>query len=552
MEPSFYTDVVYMKEIPGLPAQPTSREDWDRYYTEVLQHRLRVMRACMTSEEARALEVEKFRRCKKYAISTYWAIFEARPQLYEDGELGSDIIPFVAYPFQNAWFDWYDERLSSRGPQGDGLTPKSRDMGLSNSACAAVGYDWLVKKPFQARLLSRVEDLVDKAGDPDSLFWKIELGLRALPRYIWDAFAPSFDWKHHRKLAMFINPDNGNVLSGESTQANAGRGGRATVVILDEFAFMENGGAIWTGLRASTPHRIAISTVSTDNGLDMYHLHHGTNGYTKPPTIEIPWFAHPKHTQAWFDQEAQRDSEEGVRQEILMDYFANTGTWTYPQAQKFKVGQYPLIPGAGPLYVAIDDGLDDQFAIHWIQYVEKTGRHRVVESYQNNNRVTDFYGTLMTGVPRSDFSYNAEELRLMKWIWTLPPRTYVGDTHGYNREQTTGQAPFERLAENFGIHVFVDWEKRTGKDRRTALGSILGQMDFNDTPGVQESLYALQRNHFPKERKGKGRQTAAKEPVHDDTSHAVAAFEYYAQGWSVFKDMHNGGLIVYDGPPGIG
>lgn len=211
-----------------------------------------------------------------------------------------------------------------------------------------------------------------------------------------------------------------------------------------------------------------------------------------------------------------------------MDYFAGTGEWVYPESHKKEVGEYPYEPYAGPIFGAFDDGWDDEWAIHLIQYNVRTGRHRVLESYRNSHQKVDFYGALMTGVPRSDHNWGDDELAFVKLIQQLPGVTWVGDPHIANREQITGMSVFEHLAEYFNIHVMFDFHARDHKDRRVALSHLLPQFDFHDTPRVSYALEALKRNRYRKQKSGSELQTEAKNPIHDETSHPTTAFEWYA------------------------
>ena len=240
-----------IRDIPWLPPSPQSPQDWEEWEKLILEHRISVLYGAdhgvdgLTPEAVRAREITRCDLSGEYMANTYGMIYEARGEegyqenlvyneeddswLYNEEDIRSGIIPYVQYPFQIDFFDWMTERMLSRGPMGDGVVIKARDMGLSNSIVFWIAHKWLFRRPFQARLLSRNERLVDQTGDPDSLFWKLDTYLMGLPSYIFDHGAPGFDWRQHRLMLRLMNPANGNLVSGESTQADAGRGGRATV-----------------------------------------------------------------------------------------------------------------------------------------------------------------------------------------------------------------------------------------------------------------------------------------------------------------------------------
>lgn len=528
-----------LRDINGLPPVPTEPSGYEAWKRLVLLHRLKVLRECHASNakhrEHRQREVGLCQQDRLYLANVYGTIYEGRDGVYEEGTGG--YLPFVMYPFQVEVWNWLDARMKGRGNNGDGLIVKSREMGLSNISVMWAGSKWLIDSPFQCRVASRVADLVDKTGDPDSLFWKLDTFLQGMPSWLLQAFAPGFDWKHHRISMQIRNPRNGNTIKGESTTANLGRGGRASVILYDEAAFMPNFGVIWTAGRASSPHRIAISTVNIDEGMDFHDIHKGKNGHRAPAILEIPWNAHPHHTQAWFEEEMKRDTLEGIKREVLMDYFAGTGEWVYPDAQKKEVGDFPYEPYAGPIFGAFDDGFDDEWFMHLIQYNMKTGRHRVIESYWNKHKKVDFYGSLMTGVPRSDLAWGDNEIAFVKMVNMLPGITWIGDPHAANREQIAGMSVIDHLAQNYNIHVMYDMSKRGDVERRVALSHLIPLLDFNATDRVMYALDNLKRNRFPKQKSGSDQQNEAKKAIHDETSHATTAFEWYAVNFEQFRQI---------------
>lgn len=527
-------------DIEGLPPSPQSPSEWAAWRDQVLAHRLKVLAETnhpdpAVRQAARARELVLIERSSAYLANVYGGIYEARRELEVD-DLTPIVIPYIMYPFQIEVWHELDQALTRRGPEGDVAIIKARDMGLSNTVAFWVARNWLVRKVFQARMLSRREDLVDQTGNPDSLFWKIETFLMGLPDWIMQHFAPGFDWKQHRLQMRFINPRTMNVIAGESTQANAGRGGRATVIVYDEACFMPDLGAIWTAGRASTNHRILISTVSVSEGTACYDIVHGENGYERPRVLHVPWNAHPEHDLEWLARERARDTEEGFRREVLMDWDAGTGEWVYPEIR--SVYPDPGItyePGAGDFYVSIDDGFDDDFAMVFIQVIDRTGRIRVLDGYTNSHKPVDFYGSILRSKPLSHFTYTDRELRLMEWLRQMPPFTVTGDPHVRQTEQVSGMSVYDRLLSEWGIVVVTDPVKRTPKDLRTALSALIPMMDFADTQGAREVLSALKNYRFRSVSPGRELAHEQREPVHSKHSHYATALGYWAVNYQYFS-----------------
>jgi hypothetical protein len=534
--------------IPWLPSSPQTPGEWFSYYEKVIQYRINLFFETthgtgLTHDEVEAnrdREAERCRRSRPYLIAAYGSIYEARPEEESlDGDANDAppgfMIPFVPYPYQiRIMYEYYDVRRT-RGARGDWFILKSRDMGLSNLLGFLVAADWATERVFQARMASRTEDLVDATGDPDSIFWKIEMFLAGLPDWLMDRLIPGFDWKRHRMVAKFINPASKNTIQGESTQANMGRGGRASVIVYDEGAFMPNFGAIYTAGRASTRHRIIVTTPSMEQGMDAYNLYMGRSGYTQPRITRIPHYENPRHDDTWLEAERERDTEEGIQREIMMNWQAGQGGWVYPETHEKQPGDFPFLPGGGHLYITMDDGYDDDFAIVWLQYVRETGRFRVFQGYQNRHLVTDFYGSLLKGAPESQFGYNygKTERRIMQRQLELPPFTATIDSHFDNVEQMTGSSPYERFADKYGIvaHMSFDPNRRDFTVRRNALGRLLPLMDFHHMDGAPEVLDALQRYRFKEVPEGKDQMSEFRKPMHSKDSHLVTALEWFAVSW---------------------
>jgi phage terminase large subunit len=172
---------------------------------------------------------------------------------------------------------------------------------------------------------SRKEELVDKLGDPDSIFEKINLLIERLP----DIFKPR-DWK--RSFMKVVNRDNGATITGESGD-NIGRGGRKTRYFKDESAHYERPELIEAALGDNTDVQIDISSV---NGLgNVFHRRREAGVVWEPGCAIEPgltrvfiadWRDHPEKTQEWYDRRKAKAEREGMQhvfaQEVDRNYSA--------------------------------------------------------------------------------------------------------------------------------------------------------------------------------------------------------------------------------------
>lgn len=547
------------KQIEGLPPVPLTNEEWREWVPEVEQHRATVARE--TSEpwrgqqRARETEVARVKMDGKYWLTTYGAIYEAKDEaapeemddwVTEDPDKASGwVLPFIPYLFQMYYWDLQMKAFRTRGAKGDMAVVKTRQMGMSNMACAMFNWAWMVRKPFQGRLLSRKEELVDETNNPDSLFWKLKLQLSAQPDWLLQAFAPGFDWRRDYMSASLTNPANFNHLAGESTNATAGRGGTATAILLDEYAFMRGGSGIWTATRPSTFHRIAISTVHMKYGPHFFNLVHQDEA--KQPTIMyIPYWLHPDHNEAWLEQERMRDTEAGIQTEVLMNWFGDESEFVYPMLGGQKVGDFPYIPLGGPVFVAFDNGFSNNFAILIVQYVQKTGKHRILDAYSNRQKITDFYGSLFRGIMLDGFQYGPEEQRIMSLLRYVETPVFVSDTAADKHEETSGESVNGRLATRWSIYVNTDYNKRGYEELQDITARYIPMLEWNDTPGTRDAQLKIKTYKWKTPAEGAEPTTAPKTPVKNASSHYANALEYYFANFEGFKYIYAGTGFSYE------
>lgn len=200
-------------------------------------------------------------------------------------------IPFITWPFQD---DSLQEMLDSIG-RDDVVIEKSRDMGASWQLLDIFEYRWHFFGMQQFLLASRKEDLVDKPGVSDSLFWKIDFIHQHLPGWL----LPNID----RTRLHIGNKDNGSNIDGESTTGDLARGGRRTAIGLDEFAAVDSadGYRVLASTQAVTNSRFFNSTPQgrANAYADMAHK----EGIRK---IRFHWSIHPEKSEGLYTSD--RDS----------------------------------------------------------------------------------------------------------------------------------------------------------------------------------------------------------------------------------------------------
>lgn len=245
---------------------------------------------------------------------------------YNPRKTGSKWMPFVFFDRQNYFAQFVMELLHDKE---NGLVEKCRDVGATWEACAISVTLWLFWRDIAVGWGSRKQELVDKLGDPDSIFEKMRLLIKRLP----DVFMPDgFKTREHATFMKLINPENGSTITGESGD-NIGRGGRKTIYWKDESAHYERPEKIEAALGDNTDVQIDISSV---NGLGNVFHRRREAGVDWQPGLAIPpgmvrvfvfdWRDHPEKTQEWYDQRKAKAEREGMQhvfaQEVDRNYSA--------------------------------------------------------------------------------------------------------------------------------------------------------------------------------------------------------------------------------------
>lgn len=141
-----------------------------------------------------------------------------------------------------------------------GLVKKGRDVGATWIAAGIAVWLWLFHEDTTVTFGSRKQDLVDKLGDPKTIFSKIRDIIAYLPKWMLPA---GFKRSEHDNFLRIINPENGSIITGEAGD-EAGRGGRSSIYLFDEFAFLPRAERVKAAIMDNSD---CVIEYSTSNGL---------------------------------------------------------------------------------------------------------------------------------------------------------------------------------------------------------------------------------------------------------------------------------------------
>lgn len=305
--------------------------------TEKLKKRRILYHLASESTEFQQALLDKCQKDKIYWINNFCWTLDQRNLAY-----GKPVtIPFTLWKRQEEYIHWRDDRLKSIE---SGLVEKSRDAGITWCNVAWQVHQWLFVPGYKGAFGSRKEILVDRLGDPDSIFEKIRIILRFLPHWMLDKSDYSDSY------LKIINKKNGSQITGEAGN-NIGRGGRNLVYDVDEAAFIDQAENVDASLSNNAP---IIVYTSTPNGLGnpYYAKRHGGHY----PVFIFDWTDDPRKDDVWLQDQINRFGETIVAREILRDYAGSVegicipSKWVQKAVDWLDYKQY----GTGPLIAGLD------------------------------------------------------------------------------------------------------------------------------------------------------------------------------------------------------
>ena len=305
------------------PPSTANKACWPPNYTEVYGWRQQQVLKLKDKPEL-ILGALEYYRARPVEFINHWV------STYDPRNSGGDTparLPMVMFPKQAELVEFVYACLDD---EAGGLIEKARDMGATWVSVGISVHLWLFWPGAAIGWGSRKEQLVDKIGDPDSIFEKIRLVIRGLPRFFWPA---GFDPEKHASYMKIINPANGATITGEAGD-NIGRGGRKLIYFKDESAHYDRPEKIEAALADNTRVQIDISSV---NGVGNVFHRRRESGQEWRPGAEMEsgrtrvfvmdWSDHPAKTQDWYEARKKRALEEGLghvfAQEVERNYEAS-------------------------------------------------------------------------------------------------------------------------------------------------------------------------------------------------------------------------------------
>lgn len=425
-----------------------------------------------------------------FFINTFCWTFNPRLQKPE--------IEFILDEEQEEFVRWHWE-LEHRAISGlktSGHNVKSRDRGGSWMKIALEEKRFLFRDNYVSLVGAETEDEIDKAGEPKSIFWRFDFIMRNLP-------GPMIPQGFFRKDkgnevsqscgAHLIrrHPFAGSVLKGDIVSETWGGGDRTSSSWMDEaplcckgaedayhgftkVAFTTNfrfttgtppmsGASHWWSKLVHDPDPALRRII--DPSIDMFEWWKNPkyavqeDGRPRKNVFYLTWENDPRYNAyylddngkkiyPWLENQKEELDDQSLAREIQRDFKGAITGIVYPQAIRVRRMQFEYDPRL-PLYLNMDPGLGDKFALLWRQYDFHSGRHRILQTYRNNNKKTKFYIPLILGEEflslADDEKLTDEDLEIISRVTGWRYAGFYGDSAGRNRQNNDGRSVYDEL-----------------------------------------------------------------------------------------------------------
>lgn len=379
-------------------------------------------------------------------------------------------LPFVPYEYQirelGVIHDSVQAGLGILGEKSITLWLKSRDMGMTWLVLLYFLWDWIF---FGSSFIvgSYKGDEVEKAGNPKTLFAKMEFLLYNLPKWMQPAGLVD------NKFVLSYN--NGeSAISGDTCNPDFGAGDRRKAALLDEYSRWECDYEAFQSISQSTN---TILLVGTPQGYGN-HYAQIAQGEDKDITADVRtvhWVEHPlksrgleyvnnRPTSPWYRNQCRTFSKDVIAAELDLSFEGSTKGIVFDGI--YGVGhQRPGLKGVpGQRILRIWDPGSRCFAVLFLQVDERMRARALKEMifWGNDARIQNVAQRVLSESGRLGSLYECEFHDTGD-----PAGSYVGNSAQEDPEWTI-------LKRDFGIHVdYRMFAEMPTKNRRKSRIKII-------------------------------------------------------------------------------
>ncbi len=500
-----------------------------------IEERLLLLDACKDNRDLQLIEIEACKRDPKYFFNTY--LYTEKNATFFSSDAPTEV-PFILFPFQEEYVDevWesiyeWSKPIQDRKPWvlTNVFIEKSRQMGISWVTAWIKIYGFIFHQ-HKYTLISRTEWEVDSPGDMDSLFEKMRFMMLNLPNWLIPKSYNKESWKDKSNRKMNItDPDTSASITWKTANPWAWRWGTRNAVFLDEMAFMQFAGQINKSAASNTPCRIFNSTPQWEFN-EFYEMKLMAERW-EIKRLRYHWTDHPHYTQEWYESRIKGMKPEDIAQELEINYTASLKGRVYPEFKQEGI-QIPY-DHKKQLIIGIDNShwWADPHAVIVMQINNDTHHWDIIDSIAMNGSVTDM-AEFMACKPtfQMDDAQLDFQARYRNYNWQKA--TFITDPYDTNSAMNDTTV----FKEYMKVWINVVIPQKANKVWKMIIPPKQEQIDVT-RKNIYKIRYdksnkdfraAIMNCRYPTSDKSTNRTTAAKLPIHDETSHYRTALEYIA------------------------
>jgi hypothetical protein len=427
-------------------------------------------------------------------------------------EFADSIKPFFLFDYQRMIIHKLRESESS-GRDVEILIDKPRGMGLTWLMVAYFVWKWMFQPNWTAFILSRTENEVDDGSQQpgNSIMSKVRWMLARLPSWsLPDGFKLKVAKGNENDSTLkIINPMIKSGIFGSSTNSNAGRSRRYSLVFIDECFSIEKFTEVHRSLMSVARVQVYVSTTKASREAKAFKDSITPNNY-----ISLDWKDHPWKDEEWYQEQLKKaEFDPEIMKEIDKGYSLPAKSQYYPEIIKAKIAPV-LYNRELPIYCGLDFGKGDLTVMIWFQF--DGDNINVVECYWNKNKGKyDWYAPFLNtdNVPDFNYQYSPAQLEFIDKLKTWKkPALYFGEA-AHAMTGADNQSIVSVLAKK-GIRIYFNPYGIQHEPRRIATSMLLPKMVFNESSENVLKLYdAIANSRYSNTASSKN---GAMKPMHDD------------------------------------
>lgn len=428
-------------------------------------------------------------------------------------EYADAIKPFFLFDYQKDIIAKFREAEAS-GKDVEILIDKPRGMGLTWLLVAYFNWKWMFQPNWTAFILSRTEVEVDDGTQTpnNSIFSKFRWMLAHMPNWaLPDGFQPKKEKGTSTDSTLkIINPVLKSGIFGSSTNSNAGRSRRYSLVFVDECFAIDRFTEVHRSLTSVARVQIYVSTTKASREAKNFMMSIKPENY-----ISLEWRDHPWKDQEWYEEQIKKaEFDPEIMKEVDKGYSISEKLQYYPEIKFSKVAKIHY-NNQLPIYCGLDFGKGDLTVIVWAQF--DGNQINIIHCYYNANKgKATWYAPFLNREWEVDknMQYTPKALQYMDKVRMLPkPTGFFGELAHSIKSMADGTSIATSLAK-CGIRLMWNNYAVEHEPRRTATALLLPKMVFNeDDENVMKLYDAITNSRYSNTTTTKN---GAMKPVHDD------------------------------------